>query len=72
MFWAVSGTCTVLAPAGKTDQITFKVLSGKAWFGKGTTATTEVQGTMSMNVTAGEKFTVKVGGDASGELTNDG
>ena len=27
---------------------------------------------MSLNVTAGEKFTVKVGGDASGQLTNDG
>ena len=27
---------------------------------------------MSLNVTAGEEFTVKVGGDASGQLTNDG
>eukprot|EP00828_Plagiopyla_frontata_P015403 TRINITY_DN199_c0_g1_i1.p1 TRINITY_DN199_c0_g1~~TRINITY_DN199_c0_g1_i1.p1 ORF type:complete len:484 (-),score=89.48 TRINITY_DN199_c0_g1_i1:208-1659(-) len=72
VFWAVSGTCTVLAPSGNTDQITFKVLSGDAWFGKGDSATTKVQGQMSLNVTAGEKFTVKVGGDASGQLTNDG
>lgn len=27
---------------------------------------------MSLNVTAGDKFTVKVGGDATGELTNNG